>query len=343
MIYWNLLTLSSLLAMTSGHVTMDGSKGLTNLRVPVGASGNDLYHRHRSLAMEKELALQVRWWNWALCSIPYPVENENYTTMSGVISNDTVFLAGYYNNSNYISPDTCKTKTMTRSGTISTGQQTVFFPLTNWLIIDFEDNWEKNCTLQNETDAYRIAWAQLLNSSYTDPAVEGQLYLEIDGKNATPFYLYDESKSYLSACDDNSQTLVGAFPTYEGDICDNEPFETIGGMDVGALVGWYGIDIRTWVDGETHTYEFGSLSECTTAKYILTAKAPPTTAPTKTPTKLPSKAPTKAPTKTPTKLPSKAPTKTPTKAPMNEDKCGLFGIGIFCPFAWLKWFFGLFT
>ena len=334
MIYWNLLTLSSLLAITSGHDTIDGSKGSTYVRVPIGASRNDLYHhhRHRSLALEKELMLQISWWNWAFCSKLYPVENVNYTTMSGVVPKNTVFLAGYYNYSDYSSsPATCKSKTITRSGTISTGQQTVFFPISNTLTFDAEDNWEKNCTLQNETDANRVADAQRANSSFTDPTLTGQLYLEIDGKNATPFYLYDESKSYLSACDDKNKTLAGISPYYEGDECDNEPFETIGGMDVGALVGWYGIDIRTWVDGETHTYEFGSLYDCITAKYILTAKAPPTTAPTKTPTKLPSKAPTKA------------PTKTPTKAPITEDKCGLFGIGIFCPFAWLKWFFGLFT
>ena len=222
-------------------------------------------------------------------------------------------------------------KTIARSGTISTGQQTVFFPLTNDLDFDREDNWEKNCIAQNGTDAKRIARAEMYNVRYNNSRLMEQLYLEIDGKNTTPFYLIDESKSYLSACDDKNKTLAGISPYYNGEICDFDPFETIGGMDVGALVGWYGIDIRTWVDGETHTYEFGSLYECITAKYILTAKASPTTAPTKTPTKLPSKAPTKA------------PTKTPTKAPMNDDKCGLFGIGIFCPFAWLKWFFGLFT
>ena len=252
-----------------------------------------------------------------------------------MVPNNTVFLAVYYDYSDDDSLDTCRTTTIARSGTISTGQQTVFFPLTNDLDFDKEDDWEKNCTLKNETDANRIGLAHIFNRYFTDPTLTGQLYLEIDGKNATPFYLYDESNSYLNACDDKNKTLAGISPYYDGEICDFDPFETIGGMDVGALVGWYGIDIRTWVDGETHTYEFGSLSECTTAKYILTAKAPPTTAPTKTPTKSPSKAPTKAPTKTPTKA--------PTKAPMNEDKCGLFGIGIFCPFAWLKWFFGLFT
>ena len=311
MIYWSLLTLSSLLAITAGHVTIGGSKGSSNVRVPVGASGNDLYHHHRSLALEQELMLQISWWNWAFCSKLYPAIDANFIPMSGVVPNNTVFLAAYYDYSDDDSLDACRTTTIARSGTISTGQQTVFFPLTNDLDFDREDNWEKNCVAQNGTDAKRIARAEMYNVRYNNSRLMEQLYLEIDGKNTTPFYLIDESKSYLSACDDKNKTLAGISPYYEGDECDNEPFETIGGMDVGALVGWYGIDIRTWVDGETHTYEFGSLSECISAKYILTAKAPPTEA--------------------------------PTKAPVKEGKCGLFGLGIFCPFAWVKWFFGLFT
>ena len=327
MIHWNLIALSGLLTIKYGHATFDASKGSSYMRSPVDTTGNDLYHHHRSLALEKELMLQISWWNWAACAKPYPVFNTNFTTMNGVVPKNTIFLAGYYNDSAN-SPDTCKTSTITRSGIISTGQQTVFFPLSNKLIIDSEDNWEKNCTLQNETDAARIAWAQSFNRTYTDPTLTGRLYMEIDGKNATPFYLYDESKSYLSACDDKNQTLVGSVPSYPGDSCDYEPFETIGGMDIGALVGWFGIDTRTWADGETHSYGFGSLSECITAKYILTAKAPPTTTPTTYPTR------------GPYYRPSKVPTKAQIKAPLNEDKCGLFGFGIFCPFVWLKnWIF----
>ena len=127
--------------------------------------------------------------------------------------------------------------------------------------------WEE-LYIENATDAKRIANAQNGNASFTDPATTGKLYIDIDGKNATPFYLYDESKSYLNACDNKNQTLTGQDPTYTGDTCDLEPFATIGDMDAGPLVGWFGIDVRTWADDDTHTFEFGSLNECYTAKYI---------------------------------------------------------------------------
>ena len=330
MLHWNLVTLSSLLAIASGHVAIDGSKGSSyDERDRLSVIEKDFPH-HRTLALEKELKLQINWWNWAYCAKPYSFDNANFTPMSGLVPDNTVFLAGYPTFKIDNSSTTCKSKTITRSGTISTGQQTVFFPLSNLASVDSEDDWEKNCTLKNNTDALRIARAKDYNLTLTNLTLTGQLYLHIDGKDATPFYLYDEAKSYLSSCNDKNQTLTGAYPSYDGDTCDFEPFETIGGMDIDALVGWYGIDTRTWFNGDTHTYEFGSLSQCITTKYILTAIGPLT------------KAPTKAPSKAPTKAPTKVPTKSPTKAPVKEGRCGLFGLGIFCPLAWLKWFFGLF-
>ena len=332
MLVWTLITVSSLLASTFGHVTIDGSKGSTHERIPVGLNGKDMYqeHFHRSLALEKEFKLQLNWWNWNLCTNAYP--NASFTTKNSFVPNNTVFLAGYptYNLDN--SSATCKSKTVTRNGTIGVGEQTVFFPVVNYLIADVADDWQEGCgaTFPNETDALRLSQGVDGNAQYTNSTFKETVYLIIDGKNVTPAYLYDTTFYLLSACDDNrtqEEYYKSFIPDYSGDTCDFEPYQTIGGLDVGPMNGYYGIDTRSWVDGESHTYEFGSLELCITAKYILTAKAPPT------------KAPTKAPSNAPVKLPTKA----PTKAPVEEGKCGLFGLGIFCPFAWLKWFFGLFT
>jgi hypothetical protein len=195
-------------------------------------------------------------------------------------------------------------------------------------LIDYDDDWQKNCSLRNETDIARQADAELfIYPEYRNATKNAALYLAIDGKNVTPIYLEDRAKYYFDACDQNNKTIEEfdklVDPEYEGEVCDFEPFQAIGGLDVGPMAGMYGIDTRTWADNESHTYEFGSLFYCATAKFILTAKAPPTTAPVNSPTK--------------------SPTKAPTEAPTRERKCGLLGLGIFCPFAWLSWFFGLFN
>ena len=42
----------------------------------------------------------------------------------------------------------CRSKTITRTGTVKTGKQTVFFPWINGAFADAEDDVEKNCTLK---------------------------------------------------------------------------------------------------------------------------------------------------------------------------------------------------
>ena len=287
MLHWNLLTISSLLVIASGHVTIDGSKGSTNERVPVSVHEKDLYQQnyHRSLALENEFKLQFSWFNWNLCSNAFP--NASFTPMNSFVPNNTVFLAGYptFNLDN--SSATCKDKTITRKGTISTGQQTVFFPLYNQGSNDWDDDWKNGtCGAQfpNQTDKLRFDDGENYNAAFTNVAFTEKLYLLIDGKNATPIYLYDKMKYFYTACDEKNRTyeeyLKLIDPADKGDPCDVNSFQPIGGLDVAPLLGWYGIDIRTWADGENHTYEFGSLevgplTKCITAKYSLTAKAPP--------------------------------------------------------------------
>ena len=305
MLHWTLITLSSLLAITSGHVTTDGSKDSTYGRVPGDVNGNDLYQKpyQRSLALEKEFELQLSWFNWNYCTNAFP--NASFTPMNALVPNNTIFLANYPTFKLDNVSATCKSKTVTRQGTISTGQQTVFFPLRNLAASDGDDDWVLGMCAKfpNETDPIRLAYGEEDNAYFTNATFTEKLYLNIDGSDAAPVYLYDTTKYYLTACDEQNKTneeyfkLVG----YEGDTCDLDPFQAIGGLDIGPMLGWYGIDTRTWADGETHTYEFGSLADCRTAKYILTAQAP-----------------------------------------MKEGKCGLLGRGIFCPFSWLKWLFGLF-
>ena len=285
MLHWNFITLASLWAIAYGHVTIGGSKASTYERVPVSVSEKDLYQQdfHRSLALEDELKLQLTWWNWNYCTNAYP--NASFTSMNEFVPSNTVFLAGYptFNLDNVSA--TCKAKTITRTGTISTGQQTVFFPVVNTVVIDVADDWQnQNCGIiyPNETDAYRLSLGVDSNDSYTNATFKEKVYLDIDGKNVTPVYLYDTTFYFLNSCADNRtyEEYYKLFvPDFTGDTCDFEPYQAIGGVDVGPMLGYYGIDTRTWAGGESHTYEFGSLTDCITAKYILTAQAPPTNKP----------------------------------------------------------------
>ena len=187
-------------------------------------------------------------------------------------------------------------------------------------MLDYADDWKNGTclTFENETAQSRLDAGVNFDGDLLNGTLREGLYLDIDGESFTPVYLYDKTFYNLSSCeDDRTYEEYDKLLNRTGDPCDVEAFQKIGGLDIGPMVGWYGIDTRTWVNGESHTFEFGALSECITAKYVLTAKGPP-----------------------PTKAPTKSPTKTPTKAPTEEDKCGLFGRGFFCPF---KWLFGLFS
>lgn len=205
--YLQLIAFATAIAFATGRVSFGRLNGYRNDDFVDIESKYD-HVPHRSLALEEELELQLLWWNWASCATPYPFDAMNFTPMSGVVPNNTVFLAGYptYDIDNL--PDTCKSKTITRTGTINTGQQTVFMSLQNLGSFDLEDDWEGNCLLQAETDNYRISTARNYDSTLTTPALVENLYIDIDGNNATPIYLYDETKRYLSACDNKDQTLT---------------------------------------------------------------------------------------------------------------------------------------
>ena len=249
--------------------------------------------------------LQLTWWNWNLCTNAFP--NASFTPMNSFVPNNTIFLAGYPTFTMDDSPATCRSQTPTRTGTIPTGQQTIFFPLFNRCLFDVSDDWETGTcgiTFPNETEQYRNDFANSDVMNVKNTTFVADLYLDIDGKNVTPLYLFDGAVKFFQSCEDDRTykeyfELVG-FP--DGDTCDLEGFQKIDGdMDAYPSYGWWGVDTRTWVNGESHTFEFGSPVNCITAKYVLTAEGP------------------------------------------DDKKCGLFGLGLFCPIEWLKWLLSLFS
>jgi hypothetical protein len=228
-------------------------------------------HQHRFLATDAEQKLQFSYINWIFCTNAF--SNRGFTPMNSLVPNNTVFLAGYPTYKTENSSATCRDKTITRIGTITTGRQTVFHPLFRIYLFDYDDDWKLGICANstNETLTQRLDDAEAENVILTNATFLDTVYYDIDGKASEPVYLYDTTEYHLLACKDNRTTAID--PDYEGDSCDAEPFQAIEGLDVYPILGWYGIDIRDWVDGETHVYEFGSIRECITAKYILTAKA----------------------------------------------------------------------
>jgi hypothetical protein len=268
MLLLKFITLSSLLSLATGHVGIDERKGDQNVR----GSYND--HDHRSLGRKKNL--QKSWWNWNYCTNAY--YNESFTSVNSLVPKGTVFLAGYPTFKVTNSTSDCKKKTITRKGTVGTGNLTIFFPLANAEFVDYEDDWKlgkKDCAASlDETVTIRFGLADAKDEQYNGKEFKKNLFASVDGNTIKPFYLYDKDKFYFDACDDKrtnkEYSKLGGFP--DGDTCDDKPFQAIGGVDAYPLLGWYGRDTRNWSDGETHTYEFGSLSQCITAKYILKAK-----------------------------------------------------------------------
>ena len=322
MLFLNLISISLLWSVASGHVTIGESTHKSSERGvgDVHDKNTNQNKNDRTLTTKADLELQLKWVNWNICT--NADLNASFTPMNSLVPNNTIFLAPY---TTFIFLDnstaTCKSKTPIRTGTIPTGKQTIFFPLVNYNLLDFADDWKKGIcgiTFENETARYRLESGATYAVDLLGSTLQENLYLDIDGESFTPFYIYDKTFYNLSACDDDRTTMeYYQLINNTGDLCDVEPFQKIAGLDAGPLVGWFGIDTRTWANGESHTFEFGALSKCTTAKYVLTAKGPP-----------------------PTKAPTQSPTKAPTKTPTEQDKCGLFGRGFFCPF---KWLFGLFS
>jgi hypothetical protein len=152
---------------------------------------------------------------------------------------------------------------------------TVFFslPVVSSFFFDKDDDWLLGICAksQNETLSQRLADAESLNVTYSNTTFGAQLYMYIDDVASAPIYLYNTKPMNFSACADN-RTTEKILP--KGDACDAEPFQAIAGLDAYPKLGWYGRDTRLWREGDRHTFEFGSLENCITAKYILTASGP---------------------------------------------------------------------
>jgi hypothetical protein len=241
---------------------------------------SEIMGKHRrilTLANEHVAALSTVWWNWNYCTNAYV--NESFTPMNSIVPNDTLFLAGYPTSENNTA--NCSSKTITRTANINVGAQTIIYPLVNQIYIDYEDDYELGICANstNETLANRLDAADALSREYTSETYIMSLYSNIDSIPVTPTYIYSTEAKYFTACPNNAKkTTEEIFTTFgfpEGDTCDKEPFQLLDGLDAYPTLGWYGVDIRTWKDGETHTYEFGTLEGCYSAKYVLTAVGSP--------------------------------------------------------------------
>jgi hypothetical protein len=97
-------------------------------------------YQHRSIISDEIQKLQYSLFNWKLCtSAPY---NTSYTPMNSLVPNKTVFLVHYPTYQLDNSSATCRAKTITRTATINTGQQTIFFAIKDIINFDYEDDWE---------------------------------------------------------------------------------------------------------------------------------------------------------------------------------------------------------
>jgi hypothetical protein len=291
----NLIVATGFATLSTGSAFIVGSNDPTFAGVDIEVNPDNTAHRSMQTTEMEKIEYQRIFWEWNLCTNAYP--NKNYTPPTDIIPENAVFLAGYptgFKSDNV----TCNNVT-TRTGTISTGMQTVFFPLVNEFFFDSTDDWELGLCGSNtseQAEAIRFELAAPRDVKYRSTNVTEFLYARIDSTALTPFYIYDNGTYFLKGCPDNR--------TYEpyynllglgGDTCDgNETFQKLNGLDVYPMYGWYASDTRNWKAGESHTYEFGVTGDlCTTAKYILTAEK-------------------------------------------ESLKCvGLFGLGIFCPFFWL--------
>ena len=227
-------------------------------------------------ANPEALGAQRLWWEWNLCTNAYP--SPEFTEPNEFVPESTVFLAGYPTD---FKPNTttCNEVT-TRFGEIGTGKQTIFFPLVNYVSLDGVDDYELGLCGSNTSEqalALKYAYANDFVSYYNNETTKDLLLYTIDDVNQTAIFIYDNRTYYLEGCTDGRTTLeyftLLGFP--EGDTCDKEPHQKFNGLDAFPMFGWFGNDTREWVDGETHTYEFGSTGPwfCITAKYILTARA----------------------------------------------------------------------
>lgn len=227
------------------------------------------------------LNAQRSWWEWNYCTNAYP--SKSFTPANDFVPDDTVFLAGFPSG---LKSDnkTCNEVTI-RTGEIGVGKQTIFFPLYDFTVLDFSDDYvEGICTNSSaEAEAGRFPFANALVDFLNNPNTTKSLFYKIDDvdKITSAFYLYDNRTYNLVGCaDQRTYQEYSELTKTPQDPCDvANPFQKFNGLDAFPFLGWWGNDTRTWVDGEKHTYEFGFLGpvgffelECINVKYVLTAK-----------------------------------------------------------------------
>jgi hypothetical protein len=229
---------------------------------------------HRRLSESDDLKeLQKTWWNWNLCSNAY--FSTSVEPMNELVPEDAFFLAGYFSDF-VVNETTCK-PVLTRTGNITAGNRTVFFPIINYALFDVTDDWllgREGCAKSpSDADLIRYSYAVDQEARLTNTSVADRLYSTIDGTNLTRVFLYDGNQFFMDECPgfpnrNTSYYGSGMYP----DPCDGTD-QNIEGLDSYPLLGWWSIDTRVWAVGETHTYEFGAPSDCILAKYVLTAVA----------------------------------------------------------------------
>jgi hypothetical protein len=294
----NLVVATGFATLSTGSAFIVGSNDPTFAGVDIEVNPDNTAHRSMQTTEMEKIEYQRIFWEWNFCTNAFL--NKSYTPPTDIIPENSVFLAGYP--AGFKSDNVTCSNVTTRTGNISTGMQTVFFPLVSEAYTDYADDYKLGKCGSNtseQAEASRFEYAASRDRYFRSMNVTDFFYARIDSTALTPFYIYDNGTYFLKGCPDNRtgkeyNELLGP-PYSDGDTCDgNETFQILNGLDAYPMVGWFASDTRNWKAGESHTYEFGVTGDlCTTAKYILTAEK-------------------------------------------KSRKCvGLFGLGIFCPFFWL--------
>jgi hypothetical protein len=246
----------------------------------------DMDHRY-PLSNKQKFTLQRIWWNWNFCTSAF--YRQDFTPMNSLVPADIVFLAGFSSVGPDVNGEPTCADPLTRTGTISAGRQTLFFPIFNSpTATDLNDDFRlgrSGCSTSKAEATYArfsVAYGrhlQMVNQNFS-----ALLYAQLDGDPLTPFYLIEDAVPHLKQCPDKRTTqeyniLEG---TPDGELCDARPFTKWGGLDYGPLHGWWGSVTRRWEKGSVHTVEFGGVpatfefggvnvtTNCISAKYVLT-------------------------------------------------------------------------
>jgi hypothetical protein len=204
----NLFTFTCIVKLVAGHLSNEklSNHPFESNIVPLNPNNIGSFG-HRSLVngTNKEKELQRVWWNWNFCTNAYP--NASFTSANIFVPTNTVFLAGYPTYKLDNSSSTCKSKTITRNGTITTGNQTIFYPLFNRPFIDVADDYKNGVPGCGNSSAdvlmIRLDLGENENKRITNTTYTQLLYSDIDGKPVQPVYIYDTEEYYFKACPDN--------------------------------------------------------------------------------------------------------------------------------------------